>query len=230
MSKFKNTEELEKAYKELEREFTKKSQKLAKYEKDNFVCLLNREMDSLLDDYAKRRIADLEAKLAELKTENERLKEEQEKYELGYTGNVRKSQRVRIDHLEQQLAEKETLVERLQQIVDKLRDKEFAGKTLVEAVNSVYEPIYQNKYDEVEEFKQQLAEKDEEAQEIYEMYNQERKKNWLYNRKNQDKISFAVERLEKIDKFIKSSDCFDLGDVRIEIDNQIKQLKEGQDV
>jgi hypothetical protein len=40
-----------------------------------------------------------------------------------------------------------------------------------------------------------LAEKDEEAQEIYEMYNQERKKNWLYNRKNQDKISFAVEQL-----------------------------------
>ena len=65
VNKFKNTEELEKAYKELEKEFTKKSQKLATYEKDNFVALLNREMDSLLDDYAKRRIADLEAKLAE---------------------------------------------------------------------------------------------------------------------------------------------------------------------
>lgn len=33
----------------------------------DFVCLLNREMDELLDDYAKRRIADLEAKLAESK-------------------------------------------------------------------------------------------------------------------------------------------------------------------
>ena len=33
MSKFKNTEELEKAYKELEKEFTKKSQKLAESEK-----------------------------------------------------------------------------------------------------------------------------------------------------------------------------------------------------
>ena len=34
MSKFKNTEELEKAYQELEREFTKKSQKLAESEKE----------------------------------------------------------------------------------------------------------------------------------------------------------------------------------------------------
>ena len=65
MSKFKNTEELEKAYKELEREFTKKSQKLAEVEKTNYVTLLHNEMDNLLNDYAKRRIADLEAKLAE---------------------------------------------------------------------------------------------------------------------------------------------------------------------
>ena len=41
MSKFKNTEELEKAYQELERKFTKKSQKLALYEKTNYVTLLN---------------------------------------------------------------------------------------------------------------------------------------------------------------------------------------------
>ena len=39
-----------------------------------FVCLLNKEMDSLVDDYAKRRISDLEAKLAESKKENERIK------------------------------------------------------------------------------------------------------------------------------------------------------------
>ena len=65
MSKFKNTEELEKAYQELEREFTKKSQKLALYDKINYVTLLNKEIDSLVDDYAKRKISNLEAKLAE---------------------------------------------------------------------------------------------------------------------------------------------------------------------
>lgn len=74
MSKFKNTEELEKAYQELEKEFTKKSQKLANYEKTNYVTLLNREMDSLLDDYAKRRITDLEAKLVESEERAERYK------------------------------------------------------------------------------------------------------------------------------------------------------------
>ena len=72
MTKFKNTEELEKAYKELEKEFTKKSQKLAEVEKTNYVTLLHNEMDNLLNDYAKRRIFDLEAKLAE---SEERIKE-----------------------------------------------------------------------------------------------------------------------------------------------------------
>ena len=63
-----------------------------------------------------------------------------------------------IADLEAKLAESEKLTERLQQIIDKLRDKEFAGKALVEAVNAVYEPLYKNKYDEAEELKQQLAE------------------------------------------------------------------------
>lgn len=75
MSKFKNTEELEKAYQELERKFTKKSQKLALYEKTNYVTLLNNEIDSLVDDYAKRKISNLEAKLAESEKENKTLKD-----------------------------------------------------------------------------------------------------------------------------------------------------------
>ena len=62
------------------------------------------------------------------------------------------------DQLKQQLEEKEKLIERLQGVIDKLRDKKFAGKTLVEAVNAVYEPLFKNKCDEVEEFKQQLHE------------------------------------------------------------------------
>lgn len=58
--------------------------------------------------------------------------------------------------LQKQLEEKEKLIERLQGVIDKLRDGKFAGKTLVEAVNAVYEPLFKNKCDEVEELKQQL--------------------------------------------------------------------------
>ena len=65
-------------------------------------------------------------------------------------------QEKRITELEEQLEEKDKLIERLQGVIDKLRDKKFAGKTLVEAVNAVYEPLFKNKCDEVEEFKQQL--------------------------------------------------------------------------
>ena len=62
----------------------------------------------------------------------------------------------KIAELQKQLEEKDKLIERLQGVIDKLRDKKFAGKTLVEAVNAVYEPLFKNKCDEVEEFKQQL--------------------------------------------------------------------------
>ena len=65
-------------------------------------------------------------------------------------------QEKRIAELKKQLEEKDKLIERLQGVIDKLRDKKFAGKTLVEAVNAVYEPLFKNKCDEVEEFKQQL--------------------------------------------------------------------------
>lgn len=67
--------------------------------------------------------------------------------------------------LEAKLAESEKLNKRLQQVIDKLRDKEFAGETLVNAVNAVYEPLYQNKYDEAEQLKQQLTETDKLMQE-----------------------------------------------------------------
>lgn len=62
----------------------------------------------------------------------------------------------KIAELQKQLEEKEKDIERLQGVIDKLRDKKFAGKTLVEAVNAVYEPLFKNKCDEVEEIKQQL--------------------------------------------------------------------------
>lgn len=66
-----------------------------------------------------------------------------------------------LNKYEAKLAESENLNKRLQQVIDKLRDKEFAGETLVNAINAVYEPVYQNKCDEVEQLKKQLAEKNE---------------------------------------------------------------------
>ena len=101
MSKFKNTEGLEKAYQELEREFTKKSQKLALYEKTNYVTLLNKEMDSLVDDYAKRRISDLEAKLAESKEQVEIVEKEQSELLMTIFNSHKEN-----FELKQQLAEK----------------------------------------------------------------------------------------------------------------------------
>lgn len=62
-----------------------------------FVCLLNKEMDSLVDDYAKRRIADLEAKLLKFA---HRISDQNEE----------------ILELKQQLAEKDQAIEGLQEI------------------------------------------------------------------------------------------------------------------
>lgn len=91
-------------------------------------------------------VADLEAKL----------KESEKDKQFYFFENGEKGLKIR--ELKKQLGKKEKLIERLQCIIDKLRDKKFAGKTLVEAVNAVYEPLFKNKCDEVEEFKQQLAE------------------------------------------------------------------------
>ena len=121
MSKFKNTEELEKAYKELEREFTKKSQKLAEVEKTNYVTLLHNEMDNLLNDYAKRRISDLEAKLAESEKKN---------FELVATINLKEHEPAfctladrdcealgQVEELKQQLAEKDQAIDIIEKYI-----------------------------------------------------------------------------------------------------------------
>ena len=152
----------------------------------------------------------------------------------------------KVADLEAKLDESEKLTERLQQIIDKLRDKEFAGKALVEAVNAVYEPLYKNKYDEAKELKQQLAEKDQEIEELNDKL--EWKSKWLkiadnmvghYEKSNQDKISFAIEQLEKVKDIILNErkitsfnfDMFNKGkDTALfwsneQIDNQIKSLK-----
>ena len=69
-----------------------------------FVSLLNNEMDSLVDDYAKRRITDLEAKLAESEQRCQECKHLNKKIEL----NIKHKFMNEIQQLKQQLAEKES--------------------------------------------------------------------------------------------------------------------------
>lgn len=209
MSKFKNTEELEKAYQELEGEFTKKSQKLALYEKTNYVTLLNKEIDSLVDDYAKRKISNLEAKLAE---SEEQLKEELvEKKGLERALSACNRQNDEFadmikklvsekEELKQQLAEKDEEIKRLK-IYDEYRFELPYPK--VKILGKTFEDI------------QELIDK------------------WL-KQGSKDKISFAVEQIiktkETLIKFLQDegfyeNEWYDLFD---KIDNQINELKEGK--
>ena len=113
-----------------------------------FVGLLNKEMDSLVDDYAKRRIADLEAKLAE---------SENKIYELTTKLNMKEYAPVfcrlagreceelgTVDQLKQQLAEKDaevqswkdgTMVVKLGKLEGQLAEKEKE----VEKLNTIIE-------------------------------------------------------------------------------------------
>ena len=146
MSKFKNTEELEKAYQELEREFTKKSQKLALYEKTNYVTLLNNEIDSLVDDYAKRKISNLEAKLAESEKSKESYRLQNEHHHLqllqfysrlgveAFGADIHEKALETLMIMKEQLAEKEKEISEYIKIVDdlhkQLSDKcDFCDKT-----------------------------------------------------------------------------------------------------
>ena len=96
-----------------------------------FVGLLNNEMDSLVDDYAKRRIADLEAKLAVaddradrywkqlgvVENENKQLKQQlaemTEKYNACQEARKLENEFSQQDkkELRQQLAEKDKIIE-----------------------------------------------------------------------------------------------------------------------
>lgn len=170
------------------------------YKKTSCVDLLNREMDGLLDDYAKRRIADLEAKLAE--------KEEM----------IEKAKRTAYSQ---------------RQIDDDIKLR--ALKTDVA-----------NKENCIKELKQQLAEKDEQIKvlkldlgmfksvnEFLNGYGIEKAREVLLQTektKNQDKISFAVEQLVNIQKYISDNP---LGaeqerfgrEINDFIDNQIDALR-----
>lgn len=226
-SKFKNTEELEKAYKELEKEFTKKSQKLAEVQKTNYVTLLHNEMDNLLNDYAKRRISDLEAKLVE--KDDELLQKEKKIQDLmlcEFVATTLDFNKLSADNcrLREQLADIEA---------NKEKEINRICKTHIEA-NA--------------QLKQQLAYQEQKLQFVRKLDDATILD--ILQKSNQDKISFAVEQLEKVKNRIESkvkniekrlddlnikivceSTSRELGTyeetVKI-INNQIKRLKEGE--
>ena len=110
-----------------------------------------------------------------------------------------------ITELQKQLEEKDKEIERLQGVIDNLRDKKFAGKTLVEAVNAVYEPLFKNKCDEVEYLKQQLKSQPKEIVEKIRKWGQKHY-NWVgdgtgYDGQNYNEcigFNMAIDQLNEI--------------------------------
>ena len=166
-----------------------------------------------------------------------------------YGGNLEECHKVIAD-LEAKLAESEKQIQAYEEIVEQ-KDKEisFANRDKTCIVKQLNDPKAYVLLEDYKELKQQLDEKDKEILDV---------KNWWsyqYNgeieRHNQDKISFAVEKLEKVRKTIKNlhsqKNCkignsyiqkkdksynkyiveLDILENLLEIfDNQIKQLKE----
>ena len=95
-----------------------------------------------------------------------------------------------------------------------------------------YNELREQKDKEIQELKQQLAEKTLTIEQINKAFVENRSL-WKgkYEQSNQDKISFAVEQLEKVKGKIQHNILFVDGDdylnVIEEIDNQINELKEG---
>lgn len=163
-----------------------------------------------LDDKDKT-IADLEAKLVE---KDEQIKRRIAVYEKQFIEQTNENY-----ELEQQLAEKENTITNL--IEDSNASKELLKKQLNEQAGLC------------EEFRFQLAEKDKEIEYLNKQarkFNNEAQKYFEDAYCNdtiyQDKISFAVEQLEKVKEFLYSGYAVDNEEIEKEINNQIKELKE----
>ena len=155
---------------------------------------------------SKRQISDLETKLAERDAEIEKVEKTYMKQRDYYTKEFNEV----IDNLKQQLAEKDQSIENWE---------------------TMYESVMQTCNNDIKEIKmlnKQLAEKEKEFEWLHQKFAK-------HIEKEQDKISFAVEQLEKVKAFIPKcsgmdmiimvDDTHSLNDI---IDNQIKQLKEGK--
>ena len=165
-------------------------------------------------------------------------KESEQIYGLGF--NYKEKMEKQIDDLETKLAESE------EQLREELEEKNGVRRALsaCNRQNDEFADMIKKLVNEKEELKQQLAEKEKEI-ESYKHFkitigtmenNQVDISSTTYT--DQDKISFAVEKLEKVkettecvlDNALKNSSLNQSYYDRLldEIDNQIKQLKEGK--
>lgn len=194
-----------------------------------------------------RKISDLEAKLAE----------SEEKCKKAYQEGLLQKQfdkDMEIEQLKQQLAESEKKneyfadrVEKYNKLVEKYNNlKEEVDSNFVDGQK--YNELREQKDKEIQELKQQLAEKTLTIEQINKAFIENRSL-WKgkYEQSNQDKISFAVKQLEKLkEKLLEElQNVDDLLDPQEyedyheligcgrgyknsieEIDNQINELKE----
>ena len=146
--------------------------------------------------------------------------------------------RQKIADLEAKLAESEKNVEFYQERYSDATTSAYGADLIAKNIQSRLE-------EEIRELKQQLAEKEKEIARLKELNIDIPIKQMQFHH-NQDKISFAVEQLEKVKEFVirqlfitikgcsdldeaEAKGCNELREETIkEIDNQIKQLKEGK--
>lgn len=123
-----------------------------------------------------------------------------------------------IADLEAKLAEKESEVK-----VGEFWHSAYQEKQL--SYDKMYAELRQS-YDENGKLKQQLAEKTLDVERINKAFIENRHL-WKgkYEEAEKDKTTFAIEKLEQVDKYISSGYCFDLGDVSIKIDQLIAEIK-----
>jgi hypothetical protein len=271
MNKFKNTEELEKAYKELEREFTKKSQKLAQAQKTIEIqkmtndALIDENLDYRYDitnsayEQAKGMASNWESQyqeeIKELKKQLAESEESHHKNIIELTKIATEKDR-KIEELKQKLEESEEQVKHWHDLYNE-RDKQFQSVRQRYHLLNKLQSNYDKKdklhlaymqcaelVEENEQLKQQLAEKDKKISNLRGLVNERDKqiKNLKTNKKrviehkNNVKISFCIEKLEKVKEFcdgiklsmiyISQEDTTKIQKIIEEIDNQINELKE----
>lgn len=132
-----------------------------------------------------------------------------------------------FDQLKQQLAEKEKIIDWQSDLIEELKDYINYNVPKLIAANKLMSEKLAEKEKEIEKWKTKWCDSENNSLRLYEQ-NQNKK---------QDKISFAVEQLEKVLKHFVycgneivsdySLDC-EIDELKAEIDNQIKQLKEGK--
>ena len=236
MNKFKNQEELEKAYKELEKEFTKKSQKLAVYERQKQE---KKPLITIVESYKPYKLP----KLDEMSTLNISV------YETIITEIVEAKDKREFECVCEKIRKfildnniDLCFVIDKDELIDCLQEHQ---KLKLQLINMEQEQIKEMQEHQdamkladktIKELEAKLAESESKAYTL-ESYN-----NFLNNQckklikeNNQDKISLAVEQLKKVLPSIKAT--IELAENRhqmkdqvdIIIDNQIKELKEKND-